>query len=256
MFVNVNGKCLKCGENLTLSANITPTQLAPVVRSNIKPTSSVFVYRITSDDVKKYLIEKAKHYAPDVKMEVVPRFIEKKKRKSNEPHRACASLRIAFSENVVEKNQENGWFGKIGQSDSVRIIKSIFQQFVQMYSYEKDGLKKIKNDYKCMEELEDALGITEAYLDDLILFSSPRVITIGSHSSRWVVFAAAAEKVIQDMLTVAETGKSPGSIVIQDTIQISTDAVEYLVYVYPDRVVTEDPSVRRILLGEEKAKID
>ena len=39
-------------------------------------------------------------------MEVVPRYCERKRRRDSEPHRSYASLRIAFSDSVVEKNED------------------------------------------------------------------------------------------------------------------------------------------------------
>ncbi len=253
MKVKINNQCPGCSKQYQSVIDVEPVQLAPVTKSNIFPMSNVFIYRITSEQIKHYLIDKARKYSPDIKMEVVPRFIEKKRKKPGEVHGAYASLRIAFSENIIEKNAENGWFGKIGESDNVRIINTIFQNFIKMYDYKKEDLKKIRNDYKKMEDLEETLGITESYLDDLIMFSTPRLIKTAT-GDNWVFFSAAAEKVIFDMLTISENNELPGRIVIQDIVQISRDSVEYLVYLYPDKLVQEDPSVRRILLGEEKAK--
>lgn len=253
MRVKINNQCPGCNNQYSTLLDIEPVQLAPVTRGNIFPTSNIFIYEFTSEEIKRYLIDKARRYCPDIKMEVVPRFIEKKRKKPGEVHGAYASLRIAFSENVIEKNAENGWFGKIGESDNVRIINTIFQNFIKMYNYNKEDLKKIRNDYKKMEHLEETLGITENYLDDLIMFSTPRLIKSTTGAS-WVSFSAPAEKVIFDMLTISETNELPGRIVIQDIVQISKDSVEYLVHVYPGNLVKEDPSVRRILLGEEKAK--
>ena len=253
MIVKVNTKCPSCNHVHQDSVPIEPIQLAPVNRSNLKPMSNIFEYHITSDQIKRYLIDKAKKYATEVRMEVVPRFIERKRKENSDRHAAYASLRIAFSENVIEKNEENGWFGKIGESENPRIIKSIFQNFIARFNYDRESLKKIRDSYKLMENLEDTLGITEEYLDDLIMFSVPRLQT-ATNGVRWVFFAASAEKVLMDMLTIAETGEAPGRIEIKDTIQISKDSVEYVVHVHSNKVVTEDPSVRRILLGEEKAK--
>lgn len=254
MKVRIKSVCEKCQQDQLTEVDITPLQLAPVNRANISPVTNVFVYRITSDAIKKYLIDKAQMYAPTVKMEVVPRFIQKKRRRPGEVNGGYASLRIAFSEQAILKNDQNGWFGKIGENSSnPRIIKSIFQNFIQLFKYDRDELKKIRENYKLVEELEETLGITEAYLDDLIMFAMPRAITTVDKNT-WVMFSAAAEKIIPEMLTVAATGEDPGRVVIQDVTQISKDSVEYLVHVYPDKIVSEDPSVRRILLGEEKIK--
>ena len=57
------------------------------------------------------------------------------------------------------------------------------------------------------------------------------------------------------MLTDVKTQELPGRMQIQDIHQISSDIVEFIVYVYPNDVkMTENPAVRQILLGNEKAK--
>lgn len=253
MEVNVNAKCPHCSKDLTASIVIDPVQLAPKVRGNLTPVSSVMIYKITSADIKKFLVDKARKYVPDVKMEVVPRYCERKKQRNNEPHGAYASLRIAFSENVIEKHDDMGWFAKIGESENVRLVKSIFEGFIRKYQYNRKDIDNWMNNYKSLEELEDSLGLTEAYLNDLKVFATPRAIK-STDNKTWVIFAAAAENVIKDMLTIDETNTPSGRICIQDVSQLSKDTVEFLVYVYPDDFTRENANVRKILLGEEKAK--
>lgn len=254
MKVKASSKCPNCGTQLGTQLEIDPTQLAPIVRSNLRPSSSIMEYKFTSDEIKQYLIDKARRYVKDVQMEVVPRYCEKKRRRRGEARGSFASLRIAFSEDVIEKNAENGWFGKIGEGGNTRVVASLFKNFIQLFQYNKDNLKKIIDNYKYMEELEDTLGITEAYLKDLMMYATPRVVPTNNGGKTWVFFSAAAEKVIADMLTVVETGELPGVIEIHDIIPLSKESVQYVVYVHPGKDVQEDPTVRKILLGEEKAK--
>lgn len=254
MKVKASSKCPNCGTQLETQLEIDPTQLAPVVRSGLRPSSSISEYKFTSDEIKKYLIDKARRYVKDVQMEVVPRYCEKKRRRRGEARGSFASFRIAFSEDVIER-EDNGWFGKIGEGGNTRVVQSLFKNFIKIFQYNKDDLKKIIGNYKYMEELEDSLGITEAYMKDLMMYATPRVVPTNNGTGKtWVFFSAAAEKVIADMLTVVETGKLPGVIEIHDIIPLSKESVQYVVYVHPGSDVQEDPLVRKILLGEEKAK--
>lgn len=252
MRIRIKTTCPKCSSPGESLVELEPIQLAPVTRCNIPPAANVFEYRITSDQIERFLIDKARNFNLDVKIKVAPRFTESKRRKKGE-HGSYASLRIAFSEGVIERGADNGWFGKIGDSGNVTVIPSIFKEFINKYKYDRDDLKKIKNNYKMLEELEESLGINEAYLENLIEFANPRVIN-STNNEPWVFIAAAAEKVLADMLTVAETNKMPGRLEIRDVIQISKESVMYVVNIHPGNEIKEDPSVRRILLGEEKVK--
>lgn len=253
MEVNVNAKCPHCQKDLVVTAGLDPVQLAPKVRGNIHPVSSVMIYKITSADIKSFLIDKARKYVPGVKMEVVPRYCERKKQRSNEPHGSYASLRIAFSDSVIEKNGDLGWYAKIGEGDGIRVVKSLFDGFIRKFQYNRKDIDEWMKNYKNLEELEDSLGITEAYLNDLRTFATPKAIK-AVNGDTWVAFAAAPENVIKDMLTIDGENVPAGRICIQDVTQISKDTVEFLVYVYPEDFTRENTNVRKILLGEEKAK--
>lgn len=247
--------CPDCKRNFRVQADVNPKLLAPNVRSKVQPVGSVLVYRINTDQMKEFIIQKSKSYCPDVKMEIVPRYCEKKRRKESDPHRSYASLRIAFSEHILEKKDDQGWFGKIGESpDSIRIIPSMFKNIIKLYQYDPKNIEEWTKSYKTMEELEDALGMNEAYINDLRQYSRPQRVTT-SNGERWIIFAAAAENVLKDMLTDYKTNQVPGRIQIMDVYPISKENVEFLVYLYPEEIeYKEDPKVRAILLGEEKAK--
>lgn len=253
--IQMKVNCPKCNESFTVGANVDAANLAPAVHGKLKPAGSVLVYKITTDEMKIFITQKAKKYCPDVKVEMIPRYCEKKRRHKSEPHRAYASLRIAFSEHIIEKKDDLGWYGKIGESaDNLRIQPSMFQNLFQMYRYDPKNIEAWLSNYKNLDELEDALGISEEYLKEIRMYARPqRVFTDNKES--WIIFSAAAENVINDMLTDVNTQKLCGRIEIRDIYPISKDNVEFIVYVHPQEVkMSENPHVRQILTGEEKAK--
>lgn len=237
-----------------LDSKMVPT---PNVRGGLKPASNILVYKITSEDMKKFITAKAHAIEGNAncKVEVVPRYCEKKRRKDNEPHHSYASLRIAYSSDVLEEKDSLGFYGKIGESDSnIKFKPEILDSLVRKYQYRRDEIDSWLDSYKNMEALEDGLGMTEAYISDLRQFAVPQRITSNT-GENWIIFAAAAENVIKDMLTEKETNKELGRIQIMDIYPISKDVVEFICYVHPAEVqLKENPYVRQILLGEEKIK--
>lgn len=250
-------ECPKCSEKLMIKSSIpdNPVELAPDVRGELRPVGSIYVYKFSSEDIKQFIMKKASKFVPDVKVEVVPRYCEKKRRRETDPHHSYASLRIALSEHAVEKKDDLGWYGKIGESTSnVRVVESLFKQIIQRYQYNRKEVEKWLKSYKNLEELEEGLGMTEAYINDLRMYSIPRRVQTTDKES-WIIFSAAAENVIRDMLTDVTTDKLPGKMLIQDVYPISKEVVEFVVYVNPSEIVTkENPHVRQILLGEEKPR--
>lgn len=253
--VTLESVCPYCNKDITMEAEIDGSTLAPTVHAKIRPAGSVLVYKISTDMMKAFITQKAKKYCPDVKVEMLPRFCEKKRRHKSEQHRAYASLRIAFSEHIVEKKDDLGWYGKIGESsESLRIQPAMFQNLFQMYRYDPRNIDAWLKSYKNLEELEDALGITEEYITELKKFAKPQRIFTDTKEP-WIIFSAAAENVIYDMLTDVNTQKVIGRVEIRDIYQISKDNVEFLVYVHPQEIqMSENPHVRQILTGEEKIK--
>lgn len=253
--VNLSVNCPDCNKDFMVQADLTSADLAPTVRSKINPIGDILVYKITSEDIKQFIIQKSKKYVPDAKVEVVPRYCERKRRRDSEPHRSYASLRIAFSDSVVEKNEDAGWYGKIGENDgNVRIVPTLFKEIISRYQYNKKDIEGWMKNYKTLEDLEENLGMNEAYLNDLKMYATPqRILT--TNNEPWIIFSAAAENVISDMLTDPTNNEPIGRIQIQDVYPISKDIVEFLIYIHPlEMKLKENPHVRQILLGEEKAK--
>lgn len=249
--------CPECGKSMICGVDIPTTALpnSPDVRGKINPIGNILVYRITSEEIKQFIIHKARKYVPDAKVEVVPCYIEKKNQKKTEPHRSFAFLRIAFSENVMDTPDENGWFGRIGENNSrVHIVKGLFENIIQMYKFDPKEIDRWMSSYKILEELEETFGLTETYIKFLKEYANPRRVPTNDNQ-HWIFFSAAANAVIKDMLTEIHTNTPVGRIQIQDIHPISKDICEFIVYVHPeDMKLQENPHVRQIMLGEEKPK--
>lgn len=252
-------QCPNCAASIDAETEIPddPKVMAPQIRGGVEPVGSMYVYRISSDQLKQFIVDKTKLLVPSAKVEVVPRYCERKKRSKNEPHRSYASLRIAFSEDIVEKKDDLGWYGKIGESgNGARVVKSMFEEIIRKYQYDRKEVEAWLKDYKALEVLEECFGMTENYISDLLNYVTPRRIVTNTKEN-WIFFSAAAENVIRDFLTSVEDNMPIGKIRIQDVYPISKDNVEFLVFVSPNEIeYSENPNVRKILLGEEKAKKD
>lgn len=250
--VKLKTQCPSCNKQLELSAEV-PQQTVPSLRSKIQPIGSIAVYRITTEQIKNWITSKARMYCPNVKVEIAPRYCEKKRRKSSEPHRSYASLRIAFSEEILENKTDLGWYGKIAESpDNIRIQPSMFQNLIKLYGYNSEDVDSWLKSYQKLEELEETFGMTESYIRELKSFVNPQRIK-GNDNSTWVIFGAAVENVITDMMTDPNTGHVPGRIQIEDVYEVNKDIVEFLVYLHPAEMkLRENPHVRQILMGDEK----
>ena len=224
----------------------------PQVRSLIKPVGVIPVYRISSDEIKQFITKKAKFYKPETKVEVITKYCEKK---NSDPHRGYASLRIGFSDDVIEQKANAGWFEKLGEASSnVRFIEDIFIGMIQKYQYIKKDLEDILSNYKNLEQVENQLGMTEAFIEDIKMYTTPRRVPTNNKES-WIIFSARAEKVIEDMLEDPDTDTVSGKIEIHDVYPINKDVVEFIVYVHPAEMKSqENPYVRSIMIGNSKGK--
>ena len=128
------------------------------------------------------------------------------------------------------------------------------KNLINKYQYSRKKVESWLKDYKILEELEESFGMTEAYINDIYAYTVPRRIKT-ENKETWIIFAAAAESIIADMLTDKSTNMLPGTIRIKDAYPMSKDIVEFEVYIHPNQMeVKENPHVRQILLGEEKPK--
>lgn len=219
-------------------------------RANIQAAGQIDVYKITSDQMKAFISAKAAAMQPGTKVEMTVDYWEKKK---SNPHRSYAMLKVAMSDDVIEKHQEDDWIIKIVDSNSdIKFVKKIWDFIVKQYSYDKKDLEDSLNDYRKLDMLEEAFGLTEDQIRQIIYYSTPRRMKTGSKES-WIVFAARPDAVIRNMLTNPETNKVDGRMEIINIIPITKDIVEYTVYVHVNETEsTENPEVRKLLQSDPK----
>lgn len=251
-----NTKCPYCDHTILIDTTIRAEDVHPTLKSGLVPNGSVLIYKITSADMTQYLSDIVHAFCADARIEVVPRYCEKKTHKG-EPHCAYASLRIALSDHVIAKNANVGWYGKIGESrDNVQVIDSIFANLISKFKYRREDVDKWM-DYKNLDMLEEHFGITESYLNDLRRFTDIQLVR-SNDNRNWVFFAADPTLIIRDMLTEApdengKAGKVAGDIRIMDVRQINKDMIEYTIYLCNEKTSSyENPHVRMLLTGEEK----
>jgi len=248
--IKVEAVCPKCGEKNEFLIDVNAKMLSPNVRCKKKPFGYIACYRFTTDEISQFLIEKARSIVPNIRVTVIPRYTEKKRRHhdDNLPRASYASLLIAFSEEAMEDKQDFGWYGKIGATGSnIRFKKSLFDIIIKKYAYRLEDVESWLKDFRKMEYLEETLGMTEEFIRSIKENCRPRLIT-GNDEKDWVAFAARPELILQDMLTTIETGKLDGEIKISEVNPISKDLVEYLVYIMPKQTVkTQDPRVVELL---------
>ena len=246
----INAVCPNCQEELSLE--VPMQDLHPKVRSLIKPVGNILVYRISSDEIRQFIIRKAKFFKEEAKVEVITKYCEKK---NSDPHRGYASLRIGFSDDVIEKKGTAGWYEKVGgNTGNIRFIEDIFVGMIQKYQYDRKSLDAILGNYKNLEKVENQLGMTESFIEDIKLYTTTRRVPTNNNES-WIIFSARAESVISDMLEDPDTDKVGGKIEIHDVYPINKDVVEFIVYVHPKEMTSqENPHVRRIMMGDVKVK--
>lgn len=245
--------CPKCKQKFDMV--ISNKDLYPLVRSKIEPIGDILVYRISTDEMRAFLIKKSKffkeRYDQDIKIELSSRYCEVK---DSSPHRSYGSLRIALSEGAVAGNNSD-WYTKIGEDErKIMFTKEVFVGLVKKYQYDRKGLDDLLSNYKQLEDIENKLGATETFIEDIRYYTPPRRIKSNDGKS-WIIFAARAENVIRNMLEDPNTGTVKGDIEIHDVYRISKDVLEFIVYVHQNKMKTEEnPYVRQILMGDIKPK--
>lgn len=252
MILELDSKCPNCSQEVIVSTEVDKSIFAPTVRSKISPVGSLDIYKITSEEIKQFVLQKARMYIPDVNMEIIPVYTEKKRR-SNEPRKSYASIRIAFSDKIIDKGDEYGFYEKLVHAEEhVKIVNSIFNNIVNLYKYDKNEVNAWLNNYKTLEILENKFGLTENFIKDIKNYAVPKTIT-GANGEKWVLFAASPDKILKDMLTDVKTNTMPGRMQIMDIVQLSKELVEFVVYMYPHAMnLTDNSVVREILTGNNK----
>lgn len=253
MQINLQSQCPQCSANIELSTDVTKDIFNPSVRSRIQPIGSLDVYKITSDDIKQFVTQKARMYVPEVRVELLPKFISKK-RTGRGPNPAFASLKLAFSHDIVDKDDQYAFYeNMMNIENNVKIVNTVFTNIIGMYKYRKEDIENWLRNYKTMEMLENNFGLTEEYIRDMLEYANPRRI-IDQNKNTWIILTASADKILKDMLTDIHTNQTPGKMQIMDIYQISKDITEFLIYMYPQTMnLKENNHIRQILLGEQKA---
>jgi len=172
---------------------------APYVRSGLSPVGNILMYRINSEMIKEYLIQKVKRYNDRTKLDLVVKFCEKKCKDCGN-QRGYASLRIGFSDDIVDRKEDSGWFEDIGSTASnPKIVETVFNQFIKKFRYSREYLDDILANNKKLEYVENTFGMTESFLEDIKMYCTPKRIPTTANES-WIIFSARAESVINDML--------------------------------------------------------
>ena len=244
--IRVQNTCPNCSTVFKADIPVNPKDvMRPNVRCGLLPDSYAAIYRITTEHIGQFIAEKAQSLCPDVKTTLVARYCDNKRSVGG-----YAYLKIAFSEKVIQKGEDHGWYGYVGRTDeNTKMIPSLFGQVVKKYQYDPKDVEGWLASYKTMENLEGKLGISEDDLKDIAKFCTPRVIN-GNDGSKWISVAAAPEKVIADMLTpIGENESKRGRIEIREVRQISEGVIEYQVFLYPEEITrVVDPRVKEILM--------
>jgi len=226
--------------------------LFPPNRSKVAPIGNIYVYQITTEEMKSFLVQKARFFKPETKIELVVKYTENKR---VDPPKGYASLTVAFSDDVLDKKGDSGWFDRIGENEiNPRFIEDIFVGFIRKYQYDGKALDDILNDYRKLEEVEKKIGLTESFIEDIKLYTTPRRISTKNNES-WIFFSVRPEKIIEDMLEDPATDAVPGKVEIVSIHPINKGTVEYIVFVHPNEIKSdENPHVRQIMMGGKKKK--
>ena len=247
-------ECPFCNQELNVELPESVPRDTSKTRALLKPVGNVRVYRITTDEMKAFVQQKANFYKDGIIVEGGARYFE---RKNSNPHRGYCYMKLAFNENALENNQQAGWFEKIGESsDGVRFISDIFVGLIQKYGFDRQGLNDLLSNYKRLEKVEEMFGLTEDALREIREFVTPkRILASKSSGGNWIMFSARAEKIIEDMLENPDTDKVEGSIEIHDVHPLTKENIEFVVYVHPKEMrASENPYIRKSLSGEIKLK--
>lgn len=216
-------------------------------RANLKPSAIVKVYQITSEDIKDFIREKAKYYAPGVVVNTVLMFTKAKKNK-----KGYATARISFSDEAMSYSKTSNWYSDIGDSDrNLKFIPEIYVNMVKKYKYNLNDINALLHNYKKMGILEDMLGISEEFLNDIKMYITPKRFKFSNNTS-CVIISAKVDKIIEDMLTNPKTNQVDGAIEIKEAY-INKDVIHFTVYLHPTEMKVEsNPLVKEFLESSTK----
>jgi hypothetical protein len=230
--INFKTVCPKCQTKLSLDPNLEDVLPSPKLRSGHKPTSELLVYRESTETIRQFLIDKCRAYAPDVNIQLITRYSEKKSRKANEPHVSYAYFILCMTANEALAEESDDMYIRLGSEgrNNLSFISEIKKHIIDKYSWDYRWVHDTLNSYKDVEKLENQLGITPTMLAEIGKFCDPSIIK--SNNVAWVEVAISAEKVLNDMFMDMSTQKTIQYKII-DTRLISETNVEYLIHVDP-----------------------
>jgi hypothetical protein len=255
--INFKTVCPKCQTKLSLDPDLEDVLPSPKLRSNHKPATELLVYKETTETIKQFLTEKCRAYAPDINIELITRYNERKNRKNEdwEPHRGYAYFILCMTANEAMTPESDDLYTRIASEgrDNVSLISEIRHHIKDKYKWDINWVKAALNDYKVMTKLEESLGLTPAMLAEIKQFSEPRVIK--SNNVAWVEVAISVEKVLADMFTDVTT-KNTVPFMIRDVRPISENNIQYEIHVdpYGKKSVEMDQSISMLIQNSIKNK--
>lgn len=199
-------------------------------RAKRSPDSIIEEYRITTEEIERFIAAKAFHYKEGLKIKLAPELWERKGNQGN--GRKYAMLKLTLSDAALEQfGQETSIVRQmIAENSNVRFVTEVWEAIIKKYSFNRQQLESIRKSYKTMDRLEDTLGINEDNLKRLIAFSQPRMVNVGNE--KWIILAIRPEAVIEDMLSDINSGKINGQIEIVNITSITKDNVEYQIHLH------------------------
>ena len=250
-------------------------------RADINMASSINVYRITSDDIRIFLNQKAKQYVPAARVEILVEYCERKK---SNPRRSYAALVVGLSSNMMERHGETDTLRRMIETESDhRLLDDIFTNLVKRYQYDRENLQKILESYKLLDEFQLSFGMNEEFIKQLIYWTTPRRQELDKTKEVWTLFGARPDAIIYDMLeelniyepiqmeesklnkmskedreklpTSAHTMILPrkGRMEIVQVTPITKGSVEFMIYLHSDDIqVNDNPDLRKLLDSMKK----
>lgn len=216
-------------------------------RADLKPSAIIKVFQFTSEDIKEFIKQKAKHFVPNTIVNTIFMFTNTKKNK-----KGYASARISFSDDVIKDNETNDWYSKIGDTDkNVAFVPEIYHTMIKKYRYNVNDINTLLHNYKKMGIVEDLFGMKEDFLNDIKMYITPKRFKFANNKS-CVIFSARVDSIIADMLSNPSTDEVDGAIEIKE-VYINKDVIHFTVYLHPSEMKVEsNPLVKEFLEGSTK----
>lgn len=224
----------------------------PYNRADIKPRAMIKVFTINSEQIKKFIKDKTRFFAPESNVETIITFCKRSKSST----KGYASARISFSDDVITKSsRDQSWFDRLGEQSNVRFIDSIYNHIIAKYRYDRKEIDKILNNYKLMSKMEDEFGVSEQFMNDIKCYITPKKINIPSINRSCVIFSARVEAIIEDMLSNPATGKVDGTIEIKEVYE-NKDTIHFTIYLHPEKSNSNiNPLVKELVETSAGSKI-